>query len=90
MHAMLNVAVMAARRGGDTLIRLMPKLSKLKVEQKGRNDFVSDADLAAERAVIDVIQRHYPDHAILAEESGEQGESEYEPIWQSMYSCLAS
>jgi len=77
MHAMLNVAVMAARRGGDTLIRQMPKLSKLKVEQKGRNDFVSEADLAAERAVIATIQKHYPDHAILAEESGAQGESEY-------------
>jgi myo-inositol-1(or 4)-monophosphatase len=77
MHAMLNVAVMAARRGGDTLIRFMPKLSKLKIEQKGRNDFVSDADRAAEQAVISVIKRHYPDHAILAEESGEQGESEY-------------
>lgn len=77
MHAMLNVAVMAARRGGDTLIRFMPKLSKLKIEQKGRNDFVSDADRAAEQAVISVIKRHYPDHAILAEESGQEGESEY-------------
>ena len=77
MHAMLNVAVMAARRGGDTLIRQMPKLDKLKVEQKGRNDFVSEADYAAERAVIGTIQKHYPEHAILAEESGAQGESEY-------------
>ena len=77
MHAMLNVAVMAARRGGDTLIRNMNKLEKLNVEQKGRNDFVSDADRAAEKAVIETIQRHYPDHAILAEESGQSGESEY-------------
>jgi myo-inositol-1(or 4)-monophosphatase len=74
---MLNVAVMAARRGGDTLIRTLPKLDKLKIEQKGRNDFVSEADRAAERAVIDVIRKHYPDHAIIAEESGEQGESDY-------------
>lgn len=77
MHPMLNVAVMAARRGGDTLIRFLPKLSKLKIEQKGRNDFVSDADRAAENAVINTILRHYPDHAILAEESGQQGNSEY-------------
>lgn len=80
MDAMLNVAVMAARRGGDTLIRNMNKISKLNVEQKGRNDFVSDADYAAERAVIDTIRRHYPDHAIKAEESGTSGESDYEWI----------
>lgn len=77
MHAMLNVAIMAAHRGGDTLIRKLPKLEKLKIEQKGRNDFVSEADFAAERAVIDTILKHHPDHAIIAEESGAQGESEY-------------
>ena len=77
MHAMLNVAVLAARRGGNILIRKIPKLAKLDVKQKGRNDFVSEADYAAEGAVIDVIKKHYPDHAIIAEESGEQGESEY-------------
>ena len=79
MHAMLNVAIMAARRGGDTLIRNLNRLDKLKIEQKGRNDFVSEADLAAERAVIDVILKHYPDHAIQAEESGTTGESDY--VW---------
>jgi myo-inositol-1(or 4)-monophosphatase len=76
---MLNVAVMAARRGGDTLIRNMNKLEKLNVEQKGRNDFVSDADHVAEKAVIETILRHYPDHAILAEESGQMGESD--DVW---------
>jgi myo-inositol-1(or 4)-monophosphatase len=79
MHALLNVAVMAARRAGAVLIRQMASLQKLKVEQKGHNDYVSDADRAAEKAVIDCILKHYPDHAILAEESGAQGESDY--LW---------
>ncbi len=79
MHPLLNVAVMAAHRGGDTLIRSLNKLDKIKVELKGRNDFVSEVDRAAERAVIDAIHKHYPDHAILAEESGASGESEY--LW---------
>lgn len=79
MHALLNVAVMAAHRGGDTLIRSLNKLDRVKVELKGRNDFVSEIDRAAERAVIDVIHKHYPDHAVLAEESGGHGESEY--LW---------
>ncbi len=79
MNALQNVAVMAARRGGAILIRHLNKLDKLKVERKGHNDFVSDADRAAEEAVIEVIRNHYPDHAILAEESGMQGESD--TVW---------
>jgi len=79
MHALLNVAVMAARRAGSTLIKKMVNLGKLKIEEKGHNDYVSDADHAAEKAVIDCILKHYPDHAILAEESGEQGESD--TVW---------
>lgn len=76
MHALLNVAVMAARRAGAILIRKMANLEKLKVEQKGQNDYVSEADYAAEKAIINCILKHYPDHAILAEESGAQGESD--------------
>ena len=79
MHALLNVAVMAARRAGSVLIRQMKNLEKLAVEQKGHNDYVSDADRAAEKTVIDCIHKHYPDHAILAEESGVQGESD--TVW---------
>ena len=79
MHALLNVAVQAAHKGGDTLIRSLNKLERLKVDVKARNDFVSDADRIAERAVIDEIQKHYPEHAILAEESGQQGDSDY--VW---------
>ena len=75
MHALLNVAVMAARRAGAVLIRKMVNLEKLDVEKKGHNDYVSEADRKAEETVIDCIHKHYPDHAILAEESGVQGES---------------
>ncbi|MDJ0814263.1 MAG: inositol monophosphatase family protein [Woeseiaceae bacterium] len=79
MHALLNVAVMAARRAGNVLVRKMVNLEKLNVEKKGHNDYVSDADRAAEETVIDCIHKHYPDHAILAEESGVQGESD--TVW---------
>ncbi len=79
MHALLNVAVMAARSAGNSLVRQLNQLDKLKVEQKGYNDFVSDADRKAEQIVINTIHKHYPDHAILAEESGVQGESD--TIW---------
>lgn len=79
MNALQNVAVMAARHGGDVLIRHLNRLGRLKVEKKGHNDFVSEADRAAEDAVIETVHRHYPDHAILAEESGVHGESD--TVW---------
>ena len=79
MHALQNVAIMAARRAGSVLLRRMNKLDTLKVEKKGHNDFVSEVDRAAEAAIIDVIHKHYPDHAILAEESGASGESD--TVW---------
>ena len=41
MHALLNVAVMAARRAGNSLMRNLVKLDNLAVEKKGRNDYVS-------------------------------------------------
>jgi myo-inositol-1(or 4)-monophosphatase len=81
MHALLNVAVMAARRAGAVLIRNLVKREKLTVEVKGHNDYVSEADRAAERAVIDVIQKHYPEHAIVAEESGHSGDSGSDTVW---------
>ena len=79
MNALQNVAIMAARRGGNVLMRYLNRLDSLAVEKKGHNDFVSEADRAAEAAVIEVIHKHYPDHAILAEESGTQGESD--TVW---------
>lgn len=79
MHPMLNIAVRAARRAGDIITRSMDKLDSLDVVTKGPNDFVSAVDKAAEAAIIDTIKQAYPDHQIMAEESGSQGDSDY--LW---------
>ena len=80
MHGMVNIAVRAARRAGEIMVRQMNQLEALKVVEKSRNEFVSQVDQAAEAAIIEVIKDHYPDHAILAEESGAAGEHEYQWI----------
>lgn len=78
---MVNIAVRAARAAGDIIVRNMDRLDRVKVATKRNNDFVSDVDQKAENAIIEVIQQSYPDHGILAEESGLQGqESEYQWI----------
>lgn len=79
MHPMLNIAVRAARRAGDIISRSIEKLDSLEVSSKGPNDFVSSVDQAAEAAIIDTIKQAYPDHQILAEESGLHGDHDY--LW---------
>jgi len=71
MHPLLNIAIKAARRAGSVINRAALDGSALEVRAKQANDFVTQVDRAAERAAIEVIRRAYPDHLILAEESGE-------------------
>lgn len=66
---MLNFAVQIARDAGLILAERMGRKS-LQVTNKGVIDLVTEADLAAERFIIERIQAHYPRHGILAEESG--------------------
>ncbi|MGH8751771.1 MAG: inositol monophosphatase family protein [Burkholderiales bacterium] len=79
MHPMLTIAVKAARRAGGIINRASLNLDVLTVKHKTFNDFVSEVDRAAEQAIIGVLKETYPEHAILAEESGTQGESDY--LW---------
>jgi myo-inositol-1(or 4)-monophosphatase len=79
MHPLLNIAVRAARRAGEIIVRSLTHLESLQVSSKGRNDYVSEVDRAAEREIISIIHKHYPEHAILAEESGSSGHSE--TVW---------
>jgi myo-inositol-1(or 4)-monophosphatase len=70
MQPMLNIAIRAARSAGDLIIRSSDDVGQLRIDQKGKNDFASEVDRAAEREIINIIRTAYPDHAILAEESG--------------------
>ena len=70
LHPMLNIAIKAARAAGSVINRAALDIERLQVVVKGVNDFVTEVDQAAERAVIDILLEAYPGHAILAEESG--------------------
>jgi len=70
MHPLLNIAVRAARRAGDLIVRNLDRGPNLEVSAKSRNDFVSEVDRAAEAEIIAIIRKSYPRHAFLAEESG--------------------
>jgi myo-inositol-1(or 4)-monophosphatase len=70
MHPMLNIAVKAARRAGAIINRASQDIGTLTVKSKNFNDFVSEVDIAAERAIIDTLKEVYPDHSFMGEESG--------------------
>ena len=70
MHPMLNIAVRAARNAGDIIVRHLNRLDQLTVSSKERNDFVSEVDRQAEQEIIAVTRKAYPEHSVLAEESG--------------------
>lgn len=70
MQPMLNIALRAARKAGDIIARASEQTDRLKIESKGVNDFVTDIDRAAEREIVYHLQKAFPEHAILGEESG--------------------
>ncbi len=82
LHPMLNVAVKAARAAGSIINRASLDLDDLKVGSKGVNDFVTEVDHAAEGVIIKTLLDAYPQHAILAEESGrEHGNQQSDYQW---------
>ncbi len=70
MQATLNIALEAARKAVACLQAHARQRAALVVEHKGLNEFVSQADHEAEQIIVEHLQRHCPQHAILAEESG--------------------
>ena len=81
MNPVLTIAKRAALNAGRILLRHFDHLDRLTVTTKQRSDFVSEADLQAEREIIQTLRKTYPNHGILAEESGEQpGQDEYQWI----------
>lgn len=72
MHPFLNIANQASRSAGNLIIRALQRLDTVKVSEKHTNDFVTEIDQQAEKIIIDIIRKNYPNHGILAEESGEQ------------------
>ncbi len=77
MHPMLNIAIRAARNAGGLIQRSSENVSQLTISKKSKNDFVSEVDRMAEQEIIQVIKYAYPDHSILAEESGEHKGNDY-------------
>lgn len=79
-HPLVNIATRAARRAGEVIKRSIDKMDSLNITTKSANDFVSDVDRQAEHEIIQIIRKAYPDHGILAEESGSHDGNDFQWI----------
>lgn len=71
MNPMLNIAIRAARKAGNIIAKGYEQApDEIDVAQKGKNDYVTAIDKAAEAVIIETIRKSYPDHAVIGEESG--------------------
>lgn len=80
MNPTTNIAIRAARAAGTIQMRYLNRLDTIKVAEKQTNDYISEVDQASEQIIIETIRKAYPNHAILAEESGESGKDEFQWI----------
>lgn len=71
LESLLEDALFAASSAGEILRKHWGKLETIK-EKTHPGDLVTIADLESEKIIIDILHNKYPDHSILAEESGVQ------------------
>jgi myo-inositol-1(or 4)-monophosphatase len=76
MQALLTIAVRAARKAGDFVMREANHIAS--VESKSQHDYVTNVDKATEQLIIETISKSYPEHSFLGEESGQSGDSDYQ------------
>lgn len=67
LQPIAEVAAAAARLGGEVAMRYFG--GDAGVRRKGVNNLVTDADVAAEQAIGELLRDHFPDHVIVGEET---------------------
>jgi myo-inositol-1(or 4)-monophosphatase len=79
MEPMLNMALRAARKGAEVLQKNSQHRDVLKIEEKAKNDYVTEMDKAVEKEILYHLRKAYPDHQFIGEESGaSEQQSDYQ------------
>ena len=81
MQPQVNIAVRAARKAGNVIMRAYDQRDHIRIEEKGHNDFVSEVDRAAEAVIVEMISAAYPEDSFLGEEGGELIKSDPATVW---------
>lgn len=70
MNPFLQTAYKAALAAGQILMDNFGKVKADEIRKKAATDFISFVDETSEKKIIEIIHSDFPDHGILAEESG--------------------
>ena len=81
ISANLNIMIKAAEKASKTLIRDFGEIEKLQVSIKGPTDFVSNADLKAEKIIIEELKNARPYYSIISEEEGSETNKDKNNTW---------
>jgi myo-inositol-1(or 4)-monophosphatase len=81
LQIFLDIATEAALSAGVILQDYLGKVEDATTEKGRPGDLVTAADKASEKVILEIINRHFPQHSILAEESGKLGNQTSEYLW---------
>ena len=70
ISANLNIMIKASEKASKILIRDFGELENLQVSKKGPKDFVTNADIKAEKIIIEELKKARPNYSIVSEENG--------------------
>jgi len=77
----LNIMIKACEKASKTLIRDFGEVEKLQVSKKGPTDFVTNADMKAERIILDELKKARPKYSIISEENGIENNKDIDNTW---------
>ncbi len=83
---LLKFAIKTAKKAGKYVLAEQKK--GLIIEEKGKNDLVTNADRASEEMIIKEINKYYPDHSIIGEESSFINKSDFSEYANAEYIWL--
>lgn len=81
MHAITNIGLRAARLASEQILQAWERPDRLRITEKGRNDFVTDVDRKVEEILVEHIRKSYPGHGFRCEESGVIEGTDGETVW---------
>ena len=81
ISANLNIMIKASEKASKVLIRDFGEVEKLQVSTKGPFDFVSNADIKAEKIIIEELNKSKKNYSIICEESGNKINDDKNNFW---------
>lgn len=81
MQPMLTVALTAARKASQMVEHAIERLDKVNIETKAQNDFVTKVDRDSEKEILYHLQKAFPEHQFIGEETGQSGAEESDYQW---------